>query len=612
MTTPSTTGPAELPLAGEFPQADRAQWRRSVESVLRKSGVLGEDQQHDSPEDLLATPTYDGITISPLYTADDLAPDAGFPGISPYVRGGTAEGSAAGGWDVRQRHADPDAAATNREVLADLESGAGSVWLVVGDGGVPIAQLGDALNGVYLDLAGVVLDPGAEFAAAAEAYFELLDVQPSAAIGNLGIDPLGLHARTGVAPDLDAAVELAVRTSRTYSKLRAIVVDALPYHDAGGSDAEELGCSLAAGVAYLRALAAAGLDVATAAQLLEFRYAATADQFMTIAKLRAARRLWTRVTEVSGAASPQLQHAVTSSAMLTQRDPWVNMLRTTLACFGAGTGGADAVTVQSFDAAIGLPDPFSRRIARNTQALLLEESHLGQVIDPAGGSWYVERLTDDLARAAWAWFQEIERAGGLVEAFPLVRERLAATWQRRGENIAHRKDGLIGISEFPNLAEKPVQRKPLPPVPTGGLPRVRYAQAFEELRDRSDAVLTETGSRPSVFLATIGPVAVHTGRSTFAANLFNAGGLETPSGSVQDFPGGVACVCSSDKLYAEEAATVIAALKEAGATHVFLAGSPKKWADTGADAFIFAGCDALSVLHSTYRSLSVGQLEATR
>ena len=603
MTTPSRTGPAELPLAGEFPQADRAQWRRSVESVLRKSGVLGEDQRHNSPEDLLATATYDGITISPLYTADDLSPDTGFPGLAPYTRGGTAEGSAAGGWDVRQRHTDPDAAATNREVLADLECGAGSVWLAVGDGGVPIAQLGDALNGVYLDLAGVVLDPGAEFAAAAEAYFELLDVQPSAAIGNLGIDPLGLHARTGVAPDLDAAVDLAVRTSRTYPKLRAIVVDALPYHDAGGSDAEELGCSLAVGVAYLRALTAAGLDVATAAQLLEFRYAATADQFMTIAKLRAARRLWTRVTEVSGSPAAQLQHAVTSSAMLTQRDPWVNMLRTTLACFAAGTGGADAVTVQTFDAAIGLPDPFSRRIARNTQALLLEESHLGQVIDPAGGSWYVERLTDDLARAGWAWFQEIERAGGVVEAFPLVRERLADTWQRRSENIAHRKDALTGISEFPNLAEKPVRRKPLPPLPTGGLPRVRYAQAFEELRDRSDSVLAETGSRPRVFLATIGPVAVHTGRSTFAANLFNAGGIETPAGSAQDFPGGVACVCSSDKLYAEEAATVVAALREAGATHVFLAGSPKKWADTTADAFIFAGVDALSVLHSTYRVL---------
>ena len=196
---------------------------------------------------------------------------------------------------------------------------------------------------------------------------------------------------------------------------------------------------------------------------------------------------------------------------------------------------------------------------------------------------------------------------GLVSGASLVQERLAATWARRGENIAHRKDALTGVSEFPNLAEKPVRRKPLPAAPTGGLPRVRYAQAFEELRDRSDAQLAETGARPKVFLATLGPVAVHTGRSSFAANLFNAGGIETPAGSVAEFDGGVACVCSSDKLYAEEAAETVAALKAAGATHVFLAGSPKKWAETGADAFVFAGCDALSVLHSTYR-----QLEANR
>jgi methylmalonyl-CoA mutase len=612
MTSASKTGPEQLALAAEFPTADRARWRRSVEAVLRKSGVLGAGQEHKTPEDLLSTPTYDGITISPLYTADDLAPAGGFPGLAPFTRGGRPEGTAAAGWDVRQRHADPDAAVTNKEVLVDLENGAGSVWLTLGEAGLPIDKLGDALNGVYLDLAGVVLDAGAEYAAAAEAYFALLEVPPSTAIGNLGIDPYGVRARTGVLPDLDAAVELAVRTSRAYSKLRAIVVDALPYHDAGGSDAEELGCSIATGVAYLRALTAAGLDVDAAARLLEFRYAATADQFLTIAKLRAARRLWARVTQVSGAASPQVQHAVTSSAMLTRRDPWVNMLRTTLACFGAGTGGADAVTVQTFDAAIGLPDPFSRRIARNTQALLLEESHLGQVIDPAGGSWYVERLTDDLAHAAWAWLREIERAGGIGAAFELVERRLATTWQRRGENIAHRKDALTGVSEFPNLAEKPVARKPLPPVPTGGLPRVRYAQAFEELRDRSDAMRAETGSRPTVFLATIGPMAVHTARSTFAANLFNAGGIETPSGAAEDFPGGIACVCSSDTLYAEQAADVVAALKAAGATQVLLAGSPKRWAESGADGFVFAGCDALSVLHATYRHLFGRQLEATR
>lgn len=197
-----------------------------------------------------------------------------------------------------------------------------------------------------------------------------------------------------------------------------------PYHEAGASAAQELGCSLAGGVALLRELTSAGLSVEAALGQLEFRYAATADQFLTIAKLRAARRVWARVAEASGAdaaAGAQLQHAVTSPVMMSRRDPWVNMLRTTVASLAAGVGGADAVTVLPFDHALGLPDGFARRIARNTSTILMEESHVGRVIDPAGGSWYVERLTDELAQAAWTWFQEIERAGAR-------RPRCATVW----------------------------------------------------------------------------------------------------------------------------------------------------------------------------------------
>jgi methylmalonyl-CoA mutase N-terminal domain/subunit len=210
-----------------------------------------------------------------------------------------------------------------------------------------------------------------------------------------------------------------------------------------------------------------------------------------------------------------VQHAVTSSAMMTERDPWVNMLRTTVACLAAGVGGADAVTVLPFDAALGLPDDFSRRIARNTQAILLEESHLAQVIDPAGGSWYVESLTDELARAAWAWFQEIERAGGQWVALRsgLVGDRLAATAAKRAANLAKRREPITGVSEFPNLAEQPVVRDPAPAPASGGLPRIRRAEQFERLRTRSDAHLAATGRRPKLVLAAIGPAAVYTARS---------------------------------------------------------------------------------------------------
>lgn len=594
-----------------FPQATREQWQELVAGVLRKTGreVSGAEA-----EQVLSSELDGGLTVHPLYTAEDIAPDPGLPGFPPYVRGSRP----LGGWDVRQRHRSTDAAAANEAVLADLENGVTSVWLAVGGAGLPVAGLGQALAGVYLDLAPVVLEAGAETAAAAGELLQLYDragVEPAQARGNLGADPLGLAARTGTAPAYDDALALAAR----YPLLRALTVDALPYHEAGASAAQELGASLATGVAYLRALASAGLDVETACGQLEFRYAATADQFLTIAKLRAARRTWARVAEAAGApaAGGQRQHAVTSTVMMTRRDPYVNMLRTTLACLGAGVGGADAVTVLPFDEALGLPDAFARRIARNTSSILLEESHLGQVADPAGGSWYVERLTDELAHRAWEFFQELEAAGGQEKALAsgLAGERIAATWQERKRRLATRREPVTGVSEFPHLAERPVVRepdpaRPAPAAPQGpaqGLPQVRRDEAYEELRARSDRHLASTGARPKVFLAALGPPAVHTGRASFAANLFQAGGVEpvhdpvtVDAGSVAAaFAAGgaeLACLCSSDALYAEQAEAVIAALRSAGARWIVLAGKPA--AGPGADAHVFLGCDAVAVLTS--------------
>ncbi|WP_415362007.1 methylmalonyl-CoA mutase family protein [Saccharothrix sp. BKS2] len=583
----------ELALAAEFPATDRDQWLGLVRGVLDRSGAdFGS----------LITTTYDGIDVRPLYTADDRAPSAGFPGLAPFTRAGQPQG-AVDGWDVRQQHRVADREA----VMADLENGVTSLWLK----GLDPASYDDLLADVYLDLAPVVVDAGADFLAAGRAVLRLWDqrpVLPSEVRGNVGADPLGVQARTGQPADFGALADLLPK-ARAFPDLRLVVVDGLPFHEAGGSDAEELGASLAAGVAYLRQLTGAGLSAAEAVRLLEFRYAATADQFLTIAKFRAARRLWARVTEVVGEPAPQLQHAVTSPAMMTRRDPWVNMLRTTVACFGAGLGGADAVTVLPFDAAIGLSDDFSRRIARNTQSLLLEESRLAGVIDPAGGSWYVENLTDELARAAWSWFREIEAAGGLPAAFGLVADRIATTWEKRRANLADRTDAITGVSEFPDVDERPVVRPPAPEEPGGGLPRVRYAQAYEALRDAADA----SPERPRVFLATLGPVAAHTARASFAANLFRAGGIETtdagPTGTVDEVVerfrasgARIACLCGSDKSYAELAAPVARALREAGAERVLLAGRDST---AEVDEHVFAGCRALDVLERAFDFLGV-------
>ncbi|MFB8131429.1 methylmalonyl-CoA mutase family protein [Streptomyces mirabilis] len=592
-----------LSLAAEFPDATHEQWQRLVEGVLRKSG---KEVSGAAAEDALSTTLEDGLRARPLYTADDSAPDPGLPGFAPFVRGGRPEGNTLGGWDVRQQHTAADGAA----VLGDLENGVTSLWLVAGADGIPVSSLDRVLDGVYLDLAPVVLDAGRDVEPAARELLRLYQergVAKEAARGNLGADPLGHEARTGDGGlDFAPVAALAGLCAEEYPGLRALTVDALPYHEAGGSAAQELGSSLATGVAYLRELTEAGLSVQQAVAQLEFRYAATADQFLTIAKLRAARRLWARVTEVCGAPGGQVQHAVTSPVMMSRRDPWVNMLRTTVATLAAGVGGADAVTVLPFDHALGLPDAFARRIARNTSTILVEESHLSRVIDPAGGSWYVERLTDELAHAGWEFFQWIEREGGQAAVLRSGRlgQDLARTWEARSAKLAERREPVTGVSEFPNLAERLVERAPAPVPPSGGLPRVRRDEAFEALRARSDAHLAATGSRPRIFLAALGPAAAHTARLTFASNLFQAGGIEpVTEGAFEDSGATEVCLCSSDTLYEERAAEVAEELKATGAGHVFLAGRPGQYPDV--DAYVFAGCDAVAVLSATLDRMGV-------
>ncbi|MFJ1772088.1 methylmalonyl-CoA mutase family protein [[Kitasatospora] papulosa] len=606
--------------AAEFTDPSHDQWQSLVEGVLRRSG---KDVAGAAAEEALSTSIEDGLTVRPLYTSADASPDPGLPGFAPFTRGSRAAGNTTDGWDVRQRHELADPVRLNEALLGDLENGVTSLWLAVGGpGGVPVQGLARALEGVHLDLAPLVLDAGADPDPAVRellGLYEARGLAKEAARGGLGVDPLGQAARTGAEPALGTAVDWALLCSRAYPGLRALAVDALPYHDAGGSASEELALSLATGVAYLRELTAAGLSVEEACAQLEFRYAATADQFLTIAKLRAARRLWARVAEVCGApyAGAQRQHAVTSSVMMTRRDPWVNMLRTTLACLGAGVGGAESVTVLPFDHALGLPDAFARRIARNTSTILMEESHLARVTDPAGGSWYVERLTDELASSAWAFFQEIERAGGQAGALRsgMVQERLAATWAARSKDLARRKEPVTGVSEFPALDERPVERETAPAGPArGGLPTVRRDEAFETLRARSDAHLAATGSRPKVFLAALGPASVHTARASFAANLFLSGGIEpvhepasvdasTAAAAFAASGAGIACLCSTEALYAEQADDVTAALRAAGAEQIFLAGRPAEYA--GADVHVFAGCDVVAVLSSELDRMGV-------
>ncbi|MGX7680905.1 methylmalonyl-CoA mutase family protein [Jatrophihabitans sp. DSM 45814] len=614
----------ELPLAADFAPATRSAWQELVSGVLTKSGVkipanltVGATP---GPESLLATSTYDGFDLTPLYTADDLPARPPLALAVPF-EGAAPDGDSTIGWDVRQRHLEADPVRLNEALLTDLENGATSVWLVLGPGGIAVSDLSRALQGVYLDLAPIALQAGGQTSEATEALLGLAaerGVGQAELRGTVGADPIGLFALTGTEPEPELA-EL-IRLSQLLAdapKLRVAEIDASIYHNAGGSDSDELAIAAAVGVAYLRALTAGGLDLAAALRRLEFRYAVTADQFSSIAKLRAARLIWNRIAELSGAEPEdrvQLQHAVTSAAMLTKRDPWVNMLRTTIACFAAAVGGADAITVLPFDSAIGISDDFARRIARNTQSVLHDEASLARVIDPAGGSFYVESLTERLAEVAWEKFTAIERAGGALAALRsgFIPDLLARTREQRDQAIAHRTDAITGVSEFAFVDEPPVAR-PSAPVQSGALvPVIRYAAGFEELRDRSDAHLAATSQRPRVFLAALGPVAAHSARLGFASNLFPAGGIETVAGTgeladlVDQFRASgssVACLCSSDRVYAEQAAPTAKALAGAGAKLIYLAGQPGERRQSDAEAgitdYVFTGCDALAVLGST-------------
>jgi methylmalonyl-CoA mutase len=409
------------------------------------------------------------------------------------------------------------------------------------------------------------------------------------------------------------------------------VADGRIVHNAGSSEAQELAFAIGSAVAYLRTLEAHGTPLDQARGMIHFRLCADADEFLTIAKFRALRKLWARIEQACGL-DPKPAHvsAETAWRMMTARDAYVNILRTTIAVFAAGIGGADAIGTFPHTAALGLPDPFARRIARNVQLLLLEESNLARVADPAAGSGAIEDLTSKLAAAAWALFQDHERAGGIGAALErgLVQEQIAAVRAARQQAVAQRKDALTGTSDYPDLAETPATVLDVKPKPAASnlpfaisfppLPRIRLAEPFEKLRDASDRALAKTGKRPAIFLANLGTPAEFNTRSTFAKNFFEAGGIEAPGndGFADDAAmtaafkasgAKLACLCSSDEIYAGRAVAAAKALKSAGATHIYLAGRLREQDSlkaAGISSFIFVGCDVLAVLEEAHRLLA--------
>ncbi len=541
-------------------------WQKQVERVLK-----GEDFERR-----LVSRSYDGLRIAPLYPP-------GQGKAQPW----RAE---SGRWRVSQRVDHPTIAAARDLALKDLEGGADALTVVASGAasargfGVPIRTLDEldgALSGVLLDGIEVRLDAGEggiELASLLAALAERRGHPSGEVAFDFGIDPLGAGLGSGWLPRFDMRLpDLVADFRRRGFCKRILLCDGRPHHEAGSSEAQELAGVLATGLAYMRLLEAAGHAPAAGRDALSFLLVADADQFLTTAKFRAMRRLWARIEELCGLeCKPIHVHAETSWRMKTRRDPWVNMLRETVAVTSAGLGGADTITALPFTSALGLPDAFARRVARNTQLILLDEAHLWRVADPAAGAGGIEALTEALCEKAWALLRTVEGEGGLIESVMggTWQRMIAVTRQERERAAATLADPITGTSSFPDLSEKPISvLRPMPNVGTlasgpahrreasriAPLVPIRNAQAFELLRDRADAVLSATGARPTIQIVSFGPRTASTAKAAYAKNLFESGGIKALEQTIASLDecslafrtsgASAVCLCSSEEIY---------------------------------------------------------------
>lgn len=657
-----------LSLSSNFPDADQSVWRELVEKALKGR----------APE-TLDSRTAHGLPIRALYRETDWrsARDlSGFPGSQPFTRGGVAGRHQWLPWDIRQVVHHPDPRVAHDQIMEALENGVSSVEVridVDAEQGICIrraqelsalmAEVDLELATVAIEAAGSTPQPGIELAAILAATVEK-EKRASAQLA-FNIDPIGGLARTGSLArseqdSLGESAEASRFLAAEFPVASVLRVDARPVHEAGGTEVQELAYLAAAGAAYMRAAISAGMSASEANRIMLFTVAVGGDYYLEIAKLRAARRLWGRIAEAFGASGGMKLQAMTSRRMLTRRDPWNNLLRNTAACFAAGVGGADIVTVRTFTGAMGLPGPLARRMARNTQIIAQEESGLGKVIDPAGGAWAYEGLSEEIAQAAWSLFQEIEKEGGMIASLALGKFQAGVADARKARRsaVAHRKEWITGVNDFPLLDEEvpkciEVDRAAIAQNAAGSAAiemvdrdfrslcaaasagatiqdlsvegasgveadpfwPIRLAEPYEALRDLADDK-RKKGQHVQVMLVALGPLSEHAARLGYAKNFFAAGGIET---EVVDVGAGkehlsastshLTCICGSDARYAEEAVETARALRDAGAGRIYLAGKPGEnetaLREAGVEEFIYVGVDVVASLELAHAELSL-------
>ncbi len=647
----------------DFLEATHRDWEASALRALK--GVT---------LDALSTPIAGGLEIKPLYQ--------GYTDSAPLQLRECSHP-----WKIIQRSDDPIISGANVQMLEDLEGGADCIELVLPGsprglhGGLSVQRIDDMLrllDGVKPDLIDFRLECGYEGSATLALLVETckrLGIEPDQLTVHGVSDPLSVLINSGRVRDSFGRLELRTQDLAGYARSNGIKGSLLRgdgrcYHDAGANSVQELGLILSSLLYYMRALEKGSVPAEDLTKHVSACLSASADQFGTIIKARAMRQIWSRLLEAAQLPFQPLHlHMETSWRMMTERDPWVNMLRTTVATFAAGIGGADSVCVLPFTSPLGLPNAFARRIARNTQLILIEESNLAQVSDPAAGSGLVEERTEDLANAAWSYFQKIEKEGGVPGALAsgVIHSDVMKARREEDRLVATGRHPLTGTSAFPSLEKLDVDvlkenadqigevttRIELPEPSTDGqlieavakaltkgvglvdiqasrkqlgesnckpLKLSRLATPFETLRNKAEAHQETQGDPAKVFLATLGPVAQHTARATFASNFYAAGGFVSSGGkqfnSLDDMiscfrisDARVVCLCSSDKVYKEQAVAALKQLKVAGAKRITLSGHPEdllpELTENGLDGTIYQGCDMLAELKTCFEAAGV-------
>ena len=605
-------------LFSEFPPVSTQEWMDKITEDLKGADF----------EKKLVWRTNEGFKVQPFYRQEDLKDldTETKPGEFPYKRGTKADNS----WLVRQNLSTKDIREANKKALDILMKGVDSLSFCCGGRLIEGADLDALLDGICADCIDLNFSTSPELACAqAQAvvdYYNKKGYDLNEVRGSIKYDPMAYMLKNGIECGMAHAAKL-VEILQPLKKFRALTVSAGILSDSGAFCYQELGYALAWGNEYLRTLTEAGLEAGKVAKKIQFNLGIGSNYFMEIAKFRAARMLWAKIVE---AYKPECQcackmviNATTSKYNQTIFDPYVNLLRSETEAMSAALAGVNSITVTPFDAAYKQSDEFSERMARNQQLLLKEESHFDKVVDPAGGSYYIENLTEALAEQAWKLFLQVEEEGGMMALIKAgkVQEAVNATNAARHENAAKRKETLLGTNQFPNIKEMSEGRKPKtcccskaqgePTIAT--LNTSRIASEFEELRLQTES----SGRRPKVFMLTIGNLAMRQARAQFSGNFFGCAGyeiidnlgfktVEDGAQAARKTGADIVVLCSSDDEYAEYGP---AAFKAVGDSAIFvIAGNPACIEDlkaAGIENYVHVRCNVLETLRDFNSKLNI-------